>query len=300
MKKKIKNNWLLIIVFLLFFSVFLFNVDAYLDNAKMLKTSSLEVSEKCNRKDLDDEMLEYCQEIKNTPTYKIDFYSMFYSTYSQGYNFMIFVVFLLITIPSIAVVCSFLKNNILKNTLTRESYKKVMIKLFSKAYKPALILPILTIIAFIVCFISTGNFDFNNAIQGNFVSWNIDSIKNPILFMVVYILRVFIVSLVYINISLLICKKNHNFVVATILSYLCFIGIEIFLEVVCNLLIFTVILKSGFGVVLNILAIFSLFDYYGLMYSILIPFLFLIVTTILVYCNYKNKEKLIIECEKSN
>lgn len=208
--------------------------------------------------------------------------------------------FLFITVPSIGVVCSFFKNNILKNALTRQSYKKVMIKLFIKAYKPALILPILTIIAFAVCFFSTGNFDFNNAIQGNLVSWNIDSIKNPILFMGIYTLRIFIVSLVYINISLLICKKNHNFVVATILSYLCFIGIEIFLEVVCNLLIFTVILKSGFGIVLNILAIFSLFDYYGLMYSILIPFLFLIVTTILVYCNYKNKEKLIIECEKSN
>ena len=245
-------------------------------------------------------MIKFCKEVEKTPPYKIDFYSMFYSTYSQGYNFMIFIIFLLIIISSIRVVCPFLKNNILKNTLTRESYKKVIIKLFANAYKPALLLPFLTIVAFIICFIFTGNFDYNNAVQGNYVSWNASSLKSPFLFMITYILRIFIISLIYINISLLVCKKNHNFVVATILSYLCFIATEIILEVVFNTLIFTVLLKSGFGVVLNILAIFTLFDQYGLAYSVLVPLIFFIITAIFVYIEYKDKEKLMIECEKNS
>lgn len=300
MKRILKNNWLLIVVFLLLFLIFLFNTYEYLNNAHMLEKSSLEVSEKCSKKNLTEDMIEYCKEVEKAPPYKIDFYSMFYSTYSQGYNFMIFIIFLLITISSIKVVCPFLKNNILKNALTRQSYRKVIMKLFAKAYKPALLLPILTIVAFIICFILTGNFDYNNAIQGNYVSWSASSIKSPFLFMIIYTVRIFIVSLIYINISLLVCKKNHNFAIATILSYLCFIAIEIFLEVVCNMLIFTVILKSGFGVVLNILAIFSLFDQYGLVYSILIPLVFFIITAIFVYFEYKNKEKLMIECEKNS
>ena len=299
MKKILKNNWLLIIIFLALLSIFLFNTYKYLSNAHQLEKSSIEASEKCSKNNITEAMLEYCEEVEKAPTYKIDFYSMFYSTYSQGYNFMIFIIFLLITIPSIRIVCPFFKNNILKNTLTRQSYRKVIIKLFAKAYKSALLLPILTIVAFIICFISTGNFDFNNAIEGNFVSWSKDSMQSPFLFMFVYTFKIFIISIIYINICLIICKKNHNFVTATILSYLCFIAIEIFLELVGNTLIFTVILNSGFGIVLNILAIFSLFDYYGLAYSILIPLIFFVITSVIVYFEYKNKEKMLIECEKN-
>lgn len=299
MKKILKDNWLLIIIFLVLLSIFLFNTYKYLSNAHKLEKTSIEASEICSKNDITEDMLEYCEEVEKAPTYKIDFYSMFYSTYSQGYNFMIFIIFLLITIPSIRIVCPFFKNNILKTTLTRQSYRKVIIKLFAKAYKSALLLPILTIVAFIICFISTGNFDFNNAIEGNFVSWSKGSIQSPFLFMFVYTFKIFIISIIYINISLIICKKNHNFVTATILSYLCFIAIEIFLELIGNTLIFTVILNSGFGIVLNILAIFSLFDYYGLAYSILIPLIFFVITSVIVCFEYKNKEKMLIECEKN-
>ena len=93
MKRILKNNWLLIAIFLLFLCIFLFNTYKYLNNAYMLEKFSFEVSEKCNKNNMTEDMVEYCEEIEKAPPYKIDFYSMFYSTYSQGYNFMIFIFF---------------------------------------------------------------------------------------------------------------------------------------------------------------------------------------------------------------
>lgn len=63
MKRILKNNWLLIVVFLLLFLIFLFNTYEYLNNAHMLEKTSLEVSEKCSKKNLTEDMIEYCKEI---------------------------------------------------------------------------------------------------------------------------------------------------------------------------------------------------------------------------------------------
>lgn len=300
MKNMLKKYWILLLVFFLLTSIFLVNTYKYLDNFQILKKGDLEVREKCNSVTMTEDMKKSCEEVKKMPVYKIDFYSMLFSTFSQGYHFIIFIIFLLIVVFPIKSVCHFLKNNMLKNVLTRQGYKKTILRLFANAYKASLILPILAIISFIVCYIATGNFDYNNAIQGSTVSWSLDSMKNPALFMFIYAFRIFIVSLIYINISLIVCKKNHSFIVATILSYLYFLAIEIFLEVVCNMLIFNVILHSDFGIVLNILSIFSLYDYYGLGYSIIVPLIFLLVSSFLLYFQYKDKESLIIECEKNN
>lgn len=299
MKKFLKKYGILIFVFLVLISIFSFNAYKYLKNAHNLELKDYETREICSKNNLDENMKRFCDEVEKTPVYKIDFYSMFYSTFCQGYYYMTLFIFLLIVIPSINTVCKFMKNNIFKNSLLREGYRTSIFKLFISAYRSALILPILTIIAFIVCYVSTGNFDFMNAVEGNSVSWSINSLKTPVIFMSIYVFKIFVVSLIYVNISLIACRKNQSFIISTITSFLYFIAIEVFLEVVCNMLISNMIFKSDFGILFNILSIFSLFDYYGLFYSILIPVFLLIISFFVVYLLYRNKEKILIECEKN-
>lgn len=123
--------------------------------------------------------------------------------------------------------------------------------------------------------------------------------RNPVLFIIVYLLKMLFISIIYVNITLVVCRKNHRFIPATIISYLLFLVIDIFLEVFVNIVIFSMIFKSNFGIVFNIISPFSLFDYYGLFYSFLIPFILMLISCFAVYLCYKNKEKLIIECEKN-
>ena len=244
MKEFLKKNWISSLIFLILISILFMNEYKYLKNTNKLENSNREAIEKCNKDEIPENMITFCEEVKKLPNLRPEFYSMFYNTYSQGFNFMIFIIFILVIIQPTKNICYFLKNNVIKNTLTRQKYKKTIVKLFLEAYKPALLLPILTIIAIITCYILTGNIDFNNAIKGHTVSWTLSSMKNPILFSIVYILRIFMISLIYINISLIVCKKNHNFIIATILSYLSFIAIEILLEVIFNTLIFKILLLS--------------------------------------------------------
>lgn len=301
MKKKIKENSIFFIIFLFLLSLFLFNVYKYMSNANNLKKRDLEIREECKKEIIKNpEKKQYCMEVKNAPKYKIDFYSMFFSTFTQGYfYYLTYIMFLIVVIPTILRVTRFFKNNMFKNYLTRQSYKKTICKLFLSASKSVFILPVLTFIAFIVCYICTGNFDFKYALEGSYVTWSENSMTNPLIFTSIYILKIFLISILYNNIALCVCKKNQNFFAATIISYLVFLGLEIFLEVGCNMIIFNIILKSNFGTILNILSIFSLFDYYGLFYSILVPTIFVIISIVILYLIYVKKEQVIIECEKN-
>lgn len=300
MKKMLKEDSIIFIVLIALLSIFSFNVYKYLLNFNNQREQELEIKNECKQNPPTDlERKEFCMEVEEQPLPKLDFYSMFFSTFAQGYHSITFIIFLLIIIPTVLKMNRFLKNNSFKNYLSRQSYKKTISNLLLNSSKSVLILPILTIIAFVVCYLCTGNFDYENALQGGYVTWSQETMTNPFIFALTYIFRIFLLSILYVNIAICVCKKNHNFFISTIISYLLFLGIEIFLEVFCNMIISNIIFKSDFGVVFNILSIFSLFDYYGLVYSILIPIIFVLISMYIVYSKYKDKEKIIIECEKN-
>lgn len=301
MKRLIKKNLTNIVIFMFLLTILLINTGNYIVNHQNLLKRETEIRNSCEilvYETKDEE--EKCELIRNTPEYKIDFYSMLYSVFTQGFSKVTLIFFLLITIVPIYTVCKFLKNNMLKNYLTRKSYKKIILDLFLKASKSLLILPTIAIIAFIICMLYTKNFDYQNAVDAGFVAWKIESLKNPILFMLIYIIRLLVISTLYMNIALIVCKKNHNFFTSTILSYLAFCAIEIVLEVIVNMIIFNIIFKSSFGTLFNIVSTLSLFDYYGLCYSILIPIFLMTISIFILAKTYSSKEQLLIECEKNN
>ena len=118
-----------------------------------------------------------------------------------------------------------------------------------------------------------------------------------ILFVFLYLINITIYSLSYINISLIVLRKQQNIIKAIILSVLVFVGIEVFLEIVVNGLIFGLIFKSEIFNIMNLL-IFNI--NYGVSKLLIFTISFFLLTFILVLILYKNKEKLIIDCEKNN
>lgn len=300
MKKVNIYNLLCIFSFVILLLILTFNVVGYIKNDRILRQDDNAARKYCDEIQIDDSVgLEKCKLINDTPIYKTDFYSMTYSVFSQGFSVFTYVIFFIITIPFVYAICNAYKNGVLTNLLTRKSYKGALITLFFDSAKTVFILPVIAIIAFIVCYLYTGNFDFNNALNGGFVSWSAQTMQSPVVFMFVYIFRVLCLSIGYLNIAFCVCKKQHNFFVASIVSYLIFIAIELFLELFCNVILLQGVFGTDIGVVLNIISVFSLFDYYGLIYSLLIPFIVVLLTFGVVVNTYWNKESLLIECEKS-
>ncbi len=247
----------------------------------------------------DTEYQNYCELVLSNQSTKLDFFTMFTEVVVFGYNSFSFTLYLFIIMPSILYICSYFKNKTIINDLTRINYKKVKTKIFKKAYKSILILPIIILFAYIICYLYTKNFDSTYAIINSSTGWSEYTLNHPLLFLTMYLLNVIIHSVLYINISLCVVRKYHNYFVAVILSFLVFIGIEAFLEIFLNGIIFTTIFNSDFGIIFNIMNMISFNESCGIIISISVPFIITIISFLILNVLYKNKEKLITDCEKN-
>jgi hypothetical protein len=76
-----------------------------------------------------------------------------------------------------------------------------------------------------------------------------------------------------------------------------FLATEVLLEVGFGGILFTSILKMGDKMLMfNIMNMFSFNDTGGMLYSVIVPFTLMIITSGLVLLLYRNKERLIIDC----
>ena len=204
-----------------------------------------------------------------------------------------FILIFFVVISSTYYISKYLKNNILSNDLTRQSYKKIKTKLLICSWLPALVIPIISIFKLIVFYVMTKNFDYSASV----IMWQESSLSNVGLFFVSYILISLFDSLIYSNISLIVIRKKHNFILSSLLSYLVIIGVELFLEIVINMLICTNIFHSEIGVVFNIINFGCFNDSYGIFIPLVVSIVIFFITLIIVCLIYKNKEKVIIDCE---
>lgn len=123
--------------------------------------------------------------------------------------------------------------------------------------------------------------------------------SNIFMFILIYILNNLFTTLIYVNISLIVSRKYHNYFVSLILTFLSILGIQLFLEVVLNGLISGIMFKSDIGIIFNIINSVPFNDSCGIYYPILFTFIVLIITQVILHYSYKNKEKLIIDIEKN-
>lgn len=204
-----------------------------------------------------------------------------------------FILIFFVVISSTYYISKYLKNNILSNDLMRQSYKKIKTKLLICSWLPALVIPIISIFKLIVFYVMTKNFDYSASV----IMWQESSLSNVGLFFISYILISLFDSLIYSNISLIVTRKKHNFILSSLLSYLVIIGVELFLEIVVNMLICTNIFHSEIGVVFNIINFGCFNDSYGIFIPLVVSIVIFFITLIIVCLIYKNKEKVIIDCE---
>lgn len=288
-KFKIISFYLLSILVLIIF--LLMNIISYINNDKKIIKSQRNAEEYClNIDKKDDNIIKYCELVEHNTNINTDFYSMVYSTFTIGMTPISFIVFLLIVMPSIYCINYYYANNGFKNMLTRKSYNEIIKKIIIKSYRSVLILPIVAIICFVISYMYTKNFDFTYAIENGLVGWQSSTLENPALFIIMYIIKLTLLSLLYINISLCVCKKHNNFFVSSIISFLVFIAIEALFEIGLNVLFFSTLLKSEIGNLFNIISVFSMNDNYGIVYMIIIPFFITLISFIILYFFYRNKE----------
>ena len=300
---KNKGKILLYISLILLLGILFVNIISYVkvynNNLNRYNVQRKECLTLIKENKLDDNSKkEFCQKIVENNYRKDDFFTAFSVIIHDGlYSFSSLMILFLI-IPSSYYICKVFKNNIIQNELLRENYLKMKKKLFKDAYKTAFIIPTIVVIGIVFCAVYTKNFNYKSAIEDSTIIWSAKTLKYGWLFIILYILNVFIHSLLYINIGLCVSRKHHNFFVSIILSFLIFCGIEALLEI-SSWLIFGTLLKKEWAVMFNIMNMFSYNDTFGILSPIVVPLIFMIISFIIVHLMYKNKESLIIDCEKN-
>ncbi len=243
---------------------------------------------------------EFCISILNKDN-KIEFFELFQENIINISNTKYMFIFIILTIITASVFnCSYLKNRILITELPRSNFKKIKKKMFLNSYISSLILLFIALSLIIIPLIYTKNLSSVNLITSNASVWSFETLKNPYLFLILYVLNIFFCSLIYINITLLVCRYHHNLFITIILSFLSIIGLEIVLEVFFGGIICTYLLKTDISILFNIINEFLFCnDSYGILSMMIVPFTIMIITFMMVYLAYKDKEKLIMDIEEN-
>lgn len=300
MRSNLKMNIVLIISFVFLGSVLLINYVSYKEMLNSHNIQGENLRKDClTDKNMNDDKKEFCESILKSDNKNGDFYVAFTEILVSGFRNFSIILFLFIVIPSLIYSSRYLKSKVIVNELTRNDYKSVMKKYLISSYKPVIILPTIIIIAFILCYTLFGSFDYSYSISNSAIAWSEQTVANPVLFMLMYLLNAVVHSFLYVNISLCVVRKHHNFLVSSILSFLTFIGIEAVLELFFNAIICILILKSEVGIIFNIMNIFAFNDLLGIFSPLIIPTILLICSFIILFIMYKDKEKLIMDCENN-
>lgn len=300
MKKFVKKNYLILISISILLGVLFYHVSEFKKWDSNYVKTQLESEKRCATKEWRENEIykDYCDVSDYNRGMKVDFYTMLSSSYASAFTSLSLVIFFFIAIPGLNYICSYFKNGIMKNEIQRKSYRSLLTKVLKESYKTVFILPIILSVAMLVCILYTNTFNPEYALGHSSIGWSASTVANPVVFIVLYIIATILYSTLYINICLCVVRKFHNYFVAIILSFLVLIGLEAFLEIGINTILFGIVLKSDLGFVFNIVNIFNFSDSHGLFYTIFIPLFFVILSFIVLYFMYKDRESLLIDCEK--
>jgi hypothetical protein len=306
MKKIMKDKMFIVLLLLLALVAFstMIGLNKYKNNQEIIKSDFMNTIANCESKNgnySSDVEEEYCQNAVNS-----DFSEFKLNAY-DGYGYIIeylrkffseyFIIFIII-FGSSYYITKYLRNRLIINELNRKSYKSILMSLFVSAWKYAFLIPFMLIIIWFItyCYVGPYGFDLvqvakDGAFIGDVNGYFYES--NIWLYFLVILVQSILISLLYINISLIISRYENNHILSTIKSYLVVFGLDIFFELIVGIQWF-----NNSDIFFNIL---NIYNYNTNSYSHLVFLLVLdIITLILLFICYRDREKLIISSEKND
>lgn len=303
MKKFIKNNIAVLIAFLILFTFSTILCIRNIKSARINEESRIEGIEVCKEILKHDKYNEICLENIDAKPKKRSTLKTYYDIINDNvsYNsislctaFYFLIPFLVIT-SSLYNISKKFKNQDIKNHLTRESYNKYIKEIFLDSYKSVFIWPMITILLFMFSYIiSNGSFEIIDTNS----SFSYEILSKPVMFMLSNLLNTIFMSFFWTNIALLIVPDTRNYIVSVLESIMIYFGIALTNTFFVILLISKILNKD----VEKYLDFFDVYTYYN---RELVPFNILclsiaLISGLLVYLKYKNKEKIIMKLERNS
>ena len=279
MKSFFKNHWLVILVFLVVTSCIVFACINFIQNQMRLDNNRASMIYFCENEGLmssDKNIVDNCEQVIARKDIQVDFYTMLTDVLLYRLSFLNGVAFLIVVIPTI-----FELNKKFKNK------RKILFAFFKQAYKYVWLLPTFALILIGICACSY-TMDPTYALTFSTSMWQSDIVFYLALFILGYLLNMLFYSFIFVNISLVVLKKGYHWILTVLLAYVLYIFIELFFEVVlvfiCNQLF-----NSSFGVLFNIMNLFTFSDVFGIGILLAFSFVIFLLSFMSVYIVYSKK-----------
>ena len=303
MKKFIKNNIAVLIAFLILFT---FSTILCIRNIKSARTneeSRIEGIEVCKDILKHDKYNEICLENIDAKPKKRSTLKTYYDIINDNVSYnsislctaFYFLIPFLVIVSSLYNISKKFKNQDIKNHLTRESYNKYIKEIFLDSYKSVFIWPMITILLFMFSYIiSNGSFEIIDTNS----SFSYEILSNPVAFMLSNLLNTIFMSFFWTNIALLIVPDTRNYIVSVLESIMIYFGIAL-TNTFFVILLISKILNKDVEKYLDFLDVYTYNNRNLLSFNILCLSIALI-SGLLVYLKYKNKEKIIMKLERNS
>lgn len=303
MKKFIKNNIAVLIAFLILFIFSTILCIRNIKSARINEESRIEGIEVCKEILKHDKYNEICLENIDAKPKKRSTLKTYYDIINDNvsYNSISLCTVFYFLIPFLVIVSSLyniskkFKNQDIKNHLTRESYNKYIKKILLDSYKSVFIWPMITILLFMFSYIiSNGSFEIIDTNS----SFSYEILSNPVAFMLSNLLNTIFMSFFWTNIALLIVPDTRNYIVSVLESIMIYFGITL-TNTFFVILLISKILNKDVEKYLDFLDVYTYNNRNLLSFNILCLSIALI-SGLLVYLKYKNKEKIIMKLERNS
>ena len=296
MKRFLKNNILIIVIIVIVSIIFLNGGYKSLQEYKEYVNADQQLVKECEKEGTNQK--EWCEEAIKNKDVELDFYTVFADALTWQVQYIGYVAFLIVVIPTMIKVCKKIKYKQIINSNSRESYHSFLKKLLKTAYQYIWVLALLSLIMMIPIMMNT-SLNPEYAIIKSHGMWQSNIIYHPVLFVISYVINVTLYSMIFVHIALLVVRKQQKAIPCILFSYVLYLAIEIFLETVVRLIIIRGIFHSELGMIFNIINVFGMNDLYGVGTLLLLNLCMVLISFALVYLAYKNKEKFVIQCEKN-
>lgn len=296
----IKNNYISLLIMFFLIIIFIFGLQTTKKDFDSMYNASEYTYSYCIENNVNNDRCNYLIENHNNKeVLTADTFTVFFtSLMSQNNSWINYVLVILIVFPTMFYFCKLCKSKMAINILDRESYFLFLKNNIINCYKKIWIIIVPLIILFVLSYLYSGHFNYTYIINsGGYYSFYVDA--NPIIFIILYILCIFLFFMFFTNLGLIVVRKNHNIIVVIIESFLLFIVVDIILELLLGVIISN-ILFNGFSSRFNIVNILNIGYAQNVFEMLLLPISLVIISFILVIIIYKKKEKFIIDCEKNN
>ncbi len=200
---------------------------------------------------------------------------------------------LFIIFPVIYILTRNYKNGYIKSYLQRKSYKSYIFNMSKKSYMILLLIAVI-LLMYIITALVVSNFNFDDSIDLILYNFDIDNSLLKDKSIITYFISIFLSLGIYINMTLIITRKEKRFIPSIIKTFISILLLFSFVFVVIGLFMQNIFNISAEN--FNIMELFySGIDNYS---TFLITKIICFIVTLFISLYAKNKEKIILMCEE--